>query len=144
MQEILLNSVATGVRSAETTMVLGTAAVNGMITINTAAEIAISPYIARIGEKFNINGYRRANILDANTSALGYIFPWAGGVLVGYQAMINSLQPEWGDVMVVEPAQVVPFVFHGWFLVLVFLAAAITGFGREYISDRKSEEVSRV
>ncbi|MBS3760581.1 MAG: Na+/H+ antiporter NhaC family protein [Halodesulfurarchaeum sp.] len=144
MQDILLNSVATGVRSAETTMVVGTAAINGMITINTAAEIAISPYIARIGEKFNINGYRRANILDANTAALGYIFPWAGGVLVGYQAMIGILEPEYGSVMVIEPVSVVPFVFHGWLLVIVFLIAAITGFGREYISDRKSEEVSRV
>ena len=62
-----------GFETEQLRMVLGTAAINGMITINTAAEIAIAPYIARIGEKFNINGYRRANILDANTSALGYI-----------------------------------------------------------------------
>src|SRR5699024_367756 len=81
MQDLLLGTVATSVRRAEVTMVLGTAAVNAMITINTAAEIAIAPYIARIGERFNINGYRRANILDANTSALGYIFPWGGGLL---------------------------------------------------------------
>ncbi|GAB7010411.1 Na+/H+ antiporter NhaC family protein [Halorubrum trueperi] len=145
IQEFLLDSVATNVRRAELTMVLGTATINGMITINTAAEIAIAPYIARIGEKFNINGYRRANILDANTSALGYIFPWAGGVLVGYQVMVgpNGLGAEYGPEMVVNPIDVVPYVFHGWFLVIVFLLAAITGFGREYIPDRPSEEVSR-
>jgi len=146
IQEFLLNSVATNVRRAELTMVLGTATINGMITINTAAEIAIAPYIARIGEKFNINGYRRANILDANTSALGYIFPWAGGVLVGYQVMVGDegLAAEYGtDLMIVNPIDVVPYVFHGWFLVIVFLLAAITGFGREYIPDRISEEVSR-
>ena len=146
LQEMLLNTVATGVRSAEVTMVVGTAAINGMITINTAAEIAISPMIARIGEKFNINGYRRANILDANTSALGYIFPWAGGVLVGYQVMVGpeGLGAQYGEAMIVNPIEVVPFVFHGWFLVIVFLLAAITGFGREYIADRISEEVARV
>ncbi|WP_050033002.1 Na+/H+ antiporter NhaC family protein [Halorubrum halophilum] len=145
IQDFLLNSVATNVRRAELTMVLGTATINGMITINTAAEIAIAPYIARIGEKFNINGYRRANILDANTSALGYIFPWAGGVLVGYQVMVGpeGLGAEYGPEMVVNPIEVVPYVFHGWFLVIVFLLAAITGFGREYIPDRTSEEVSR-
>ncbi len=145
IQEFLLDSVATNVRRAELTMVLGTAAINGMITINTAAEIAIAPYIARIGEKFNINGYRRANILDANTSALGYIFPWAGGVLVGYQVMVGpgGLGEQYGPEMVVNPVEVVPYVFHGWFLVIVFLLAAITGFGREYIPDRISEEVSR-
>ncbi len=147
MQDWLLNTVATNVNRAEGTMVLGTALINGMITINTAAEIAIAPYIARIGEQYNINGYRRANILDANTSALGYIFPWAGGVLVGYGVMTGpeGLGAQYGtDLMVVNPAQVVPFVFHGWLLVAVFLVSAWTGFGREYISDRKSGEVARV
>jgi Na+/H+ antiporter NhaC len=117
-----------------------------MITINTAAEIAIGPYIARLGERFNINGYRRANILDANTAALGYIFPWSGGVLVGY-AVIRQLPGEYDwftQAMVVNPADVFLFVFHGWVLVAIFLVAALTGFGLEYTSDRESEEVARV
>ncbi len=146
LQSWLLDTVATTVRRAEVTMVLGTAMVNAMITINTAAEIAIAPYIRTLGRRFNINGYRRANILDANTSALGYIFPWGGGVLAGYSAM-QTLPEEysWFTVdMIVNPAAVFPYVFHGWFLVAVFLVAAVTGFGREYVSDRESEEVSRV
>ena len=146
IQDWLLTSVATSVRRSELTMVLGTAIVNAMITINTAAEIAIAPYIARLGERFNINGYRRANILDANTAALGYIFPWSGGVLVGY-AVIQDLPNrfEWfTQSMVVNPVEVVPFVFHGWLLVTVFIIAALTGFGREYTVDRESEEVARV
>ncbi|AKH97231.1 Na+/H+ antiporter NhaC family protein [Halanaeroarchaeum sulfurireducens] len=143
MQDWLLETVATNVTRAETTMVVGTGLMNAMITINTAAEIAIAPYIARIGERYNINGYRRANILDANTSALGYIFPWAGGVLVGYAEM-GGLVATYGQQMMVRPATVVPFVFHGWFLVGVFLFAALTGFGREYITDRTSGEVARV
>nr|WP_245708187.1 Na+/H+ antiporter NhaC family protein [Halobacterium jilantaiense] len=139
IQSFLLNRVATTVRRAETTMVLGTASVNAMITINTAAEIAIAPYIARIGERFNVNGYRRANILDANTSALGYIFPWGGGVLAAYGAMQGIDE----GITTVNPIEVWPFVFHGWILFFVFLAAALTGFGLEYISDRESEEVAR-
>ena len=148
IQDWLLNRVATNVRRAETAMVLGTASVNAMITINTAAEIAIAPYIARIGERFNINGYRRANILDANTAALGYIFPWAGGVLVGYaemRSLVGAENFEWFTrEMLVNPAEVWPFVFHGWFLFGVFLVSALTGFGLEYVSDRESEEVARV
>jgi len=146
LQRWLLDTVATTVRRAEVTMVLGTAMVNAMVTINTAAEIAIAPYIRTLGRRFNINGYRRANILDANTSALGYIFPWGGGVLAGYSAM-QTLPDEYGWFtvnMVVNPAAVFPYVFHGWFLVAVFIVAAVTGFGREYVSDRESEEVSRV
>jgi Na+/H+ antiporter NhaC len=146
IQDWLLDTFATSVRRAETTMVLGTALVNAMITINTAAEIAIAPYIARIGERFNINGYRRANILDANTSALGYIFPWGGGVLAGYTAMLGLPdQYEWfTQSMLVSPAEVFPFVFQGWLLFFVFLASALTGFGLEYVSDRESAEVARV
>jgi Na+/H+ antiporter NhaC len=148
IQNWLLERVATNVRRAETTMVFGTAMVNAMITINTAAEIAIAPYVARIGERFNVNGYRRANILDANTSALGYIFPWAGGVLVGHAEMKSLVGAEGFDwftrEMVVNPVDVWPFVFHGWFLFGVFVISALTGFGLEYTSDRESEEVARV
>ena len=146
IQTWLLDTVATTVRRAETTMVLGTALVNATITINTAAEIAIAPYIRTLGRRFNINGYRRANILDANTSALGYIFPWGGGLLAGYQAMqsLPGEYPWFTEAMLVNPASVWPYVFHGWFLVAVFLLAAWTGYGLEYISDRESGEVSRV
>ncbi|MFD1645023.1 Na+/H+ antiporter NhaC family protein [Haloarchaeobius litoreus] len=144
--DFLIGSVATTVRRAELTMVLGTALVNGMITINTAAEIAIAPYIARLGGRFNLNGYRRANILDANTSALGYIFPWGGGLLAGYGAMTSLTEsvPWFTEAMVVNPVTVWPYVFHGWFLVAVFVFAAWTGYGREYVHDRQSAEVERV
>ena len=146
LQDWLLENVATDVRRAETTMVLATAMVNAIITINTAAEIAIAPYISRIGERFNLNSYRRANILDANTSALGYIFPWSGGLLAGYSAMTGLPETyEWfTPALLVNPVDVWPFVFHGWLLVGTFLLAAWTGFGREYVTDRESEEVARV
>ncbi|MFC6904172.1 Na+/H+ antiporter NhaC family protein [Halalkalicoccus tibetensis] len=141
-----IENLATNVRNAELTMVGSSALINAIITINTAAEVAIGPYISKIGERFNLNGYRRANILDAQTAALGYIFPWSGGVLVGFEAM-QGLPGEydWFEAaMIVNPIEVVPFVFHGWLLVLVFVLAAITGFGREYLIDRESEEVARI
>lgn len=138
--------LATTVRRAELTMVGSAALINSAITINTAAEIAIGPYISRVGERFNINSYRRANILDAQTAALGYIFPWSGGVLVGFEAMQDlPNEYEWFDAsLIVQPLDVVPFVFQGWLLVTVFVIAAITGFGREYITDRESQEVARI
>ncbi|MGZ0746387.1 Na+/H+ antiporter NhaC family protein [Haloparvum sp. AD34] len=141
-----IENLATNVRNAELTMVGSAALVNAAITINTAAEIAIGPYISKIGERFNLNGYRRANILDAQTAALGYIFPWSGGVLAGYSAMVGlPAEYDWlTQAMLVNPVEVWPYVFHGWVLVAVFIVAAITGFGREYLVDRESEEVARV
>lgn len=104
---------------------------NVFITINTAAEIAAAPVVSQLGKKFKLHPYRRANMLDAVTSALGYIFPWGGGVLIGYQT-IRNLEGTYDFISVVSPTQVWPYVLHGWFLAAVMLVAALTGFGRTY------------
>lgn len=107
---------------------------NVFITINTAAEITAAPVVAELGKKFRLHPYRRANFLDAVTSALGYIFPWGGGVLIGYQT-IRNLQESYDFVTLVLPTQVWPYVLHGWFLALVMLLAALTGFGRIFEAE---------
>ena len=104
---------------------------NVFITINTAAEIAAAPVVSILGKRFKLHPYRRANMLDAVTSALGYIFPWGGGVLIGY-ATIRGLVDEYDFITVVAPTDVWMYVLHGWLLALVMLIAAITGFGRTY------------
>jgi Na+/H+ antiporter NhaC len=104
---------------------------NAFITINTAAEIAAAPVVSQLGKRFKLHPYRRANFLDAVTSALGYIFPWGGGILIGYQT-IRNLQETYDFITIVSPTEVWPHVLHGWFLAVVMLVAAITGFGRKY------------
>jgi Na+/H+ antiporter NhaC len=104
---------------------------NVFITINTAAEIAAAPVVSNLGKKFRLHPYRRANMLDAVSSAIGYIFPWGGGVLIGY-ATIRGLVDEYDFITVVSPTDVWMYVLHGWLLALVMLIAAITGFGRRY------------
>ncbi len=111
---------------------------NVFITINTAAEITAAPVVSRLGKRFKLHPYRRANFLDAVTSALGYIFPWGGGVLIGYQT-IRNLESQYDFVTAVSPTDVWPFVLHGWFLAGVMLIAALTGFGRTYEADDGSE-----
>jgi Na+/H+ antiporter NhaC len=111
---------------------------NAFITINTAAEIAAGPVISQLGKRFRLHPYRRANMLDAVTSAIGYIFPWGGGVLIGYQT-IRTLEPEYDFVTAVAPTEVWSYVLHGWFLAAVMLIAAITGFGRTYEAADGSE-----
>ncbi len=115
---------------------------NVFITINTAAEIAAAPVVSRLGRRFRLHPYRRANFLDAVTSALGYIFPWGGGVLIGYQT-IRNLAVQDPSIAVVSPTEVWPFVLHGWFLAIVMLVAALTGFGRTYEADDGSETKDR-
>lgn len=117
------------VRRAELVICSFVAVLNVFITINTAAEIAAAPMVSDIGKKFKIHPYRRANFLDAITSALGYIFPWGGGVLIGYVTLSNLATVNYPGLPVVSPVEVWPFVFHGWFLVLVMFGAAATGIG---------------
>ncbi|MEM9386350.1 MAG: Na+/H+ antiporter NhaC family protein [Pseudomonadota bacterium] len=104
---------------------------NSFITINTAAEITAAPVVRELGEKFDLHPYRRANMLDAVTSAIGYIFPWGGGILIGYQT-IRNLEQSYDFVKAVPPTDVWAYVLHGWFLAAVMLVAAVTGFGRIY------------
>jgi len=111
---------------------------NAFITINTAAEITAAPVVSQLGRRFRLHPYRRANMLDAVTSALGYIFPWGGGVLIGYQT-IRNLETQYDFVRAVPPTDVWPYVLHGWFLAGLMLMAALTGFGRTYEAADGSE-----
>ncbi len=128
------------VRRAELVICSFVASLNVFITVNTAAEIAAAPMVSDIGKAFKLHPYRRANFLDSITSALGYIFPWGGGVLIGYvtlQSLKNSTFP---DLPLVNPTDVWPYVFHGWLLVAVMYGAAITGFGRKFEEPQATKD----
>lgn len=131
IKHIVLKIVKKSVTGAELAIWGFVAFLNVFITINTAAEIAAAPFVSEIGKIFKIHPARRANFLDAVSSALGYIFPWSGGVLIGY-ATIVELAGEMPGIPIVSPTEVWPYVFHGWLLVSVMFIAALTGFGRRY------------
>ena len=100
--------------------------------------VIAGPILDALGSSQRLHPYRRANMLDAVTSAIGYIFPWGGGVLIGYQT-IRTLESQYDFVEAVAPTEVWMYVLHGWFLAAVMLIAAITGFGRTYETADGSE-----
>ncbi|MHC0553126.1 hypothetical protein [Salinicoccus sp. CNSTN-B1] len=79
-------------------------------------------------------------MLDAVTSALGYIFPWGAPVLLGWSTVQTIKNQSYDWLPIVEPTAVFPFVFQGWFLFLIMLFAAITGWGLRY-EGKNGEEV---
>ncbi|SET05742.1 transporter, NhaC family [Oceanobacillus limi] len=135
----LVKWIKNSIRRAELAIWGIVALLNSAITINTAAEIAAAPFVKELGEKYKIHRYRRANMLDAVTSALGYIFPWGAPVLLGWST-INMMRDEYAWLPVVQPTEVFPFVFQGWFLVIVMLVAALTSWGLRY-EGKNGEEV---
>ncbi|MBN1351986.1 Na+/H+ antiporter NhaC family protein [candidate division KSB1 bacterium] len=131
IKQWILDRAKTSVSRAEVAIWSLVTSLNLFITVNTAAEIAAAPIVKEVGESYKIHPYRRANFLDALTSALGYIFPWSGGVLVAISAVgeLKGITP-------ISHTEVWPYVLHGWFLVIVMLIAAITGFGRQFTNDK--------
>ncbi|SFB32586.1 Na+/H+ antiporter NhaC [Lentibacillus halodurans] len=127
----LVKWIKHSVRKAEVSIWAIVALLNSSITINTAAEIAAAPFVKEIGSKYKIHRYRMANMLDAVTSALGYIFPWGAPVLLGWST-IQTMQGQYDWLPIVEPTAVFPFVFQGWFLFIIMLIAALTGWGLRY------------
>lgn len=127
------------VKRAELSIFAIVAFLNVFITINTAAEITAGPFVRKIGKEFNIHPYRRANFLDTVSSSLGYIFPWSGGVLLAW-ATIKGAAKDYDFLPVVGPTEVFPFVFQGWFLLLVMFISAITGWGLRY-TGKNGEEI---
>ncbi|MDL4841058.1 Na+/H+ antiporter NhaC family protein [Aquibacillus rhizosphaerae] len=138
--KVLVKWIKTSIRRAEFAIWAIVALLNSAITINTAAEIAAAPFVRELGEKYHIHKYRRANMLDAVTSALGYIFPWGAPVLLGWST-IKLMKETYEWLPVVQPTAVFPFVFQGWFLVLVMLIAALTGWGLRY-QGKNDEELT--
>jgi len=144
--DILMRIIKASIRKAELAIWAMVAFVNVFITINTAAEIAVAPFVSALGKKMKLHPYRRANFLDAISSALGYIFPWGGAVILAI-TQIEHIKADYTELQTVKSfmelnfSLVFPYVFHGWFLLFVMLFAAITGFGRKmeekYIVDTK-------
>ncbi|PKR79262.1 sodium:proton antiporter [Halalkalibacillus sediminis] len=139
IKDFFLNIINGVTRRAELSIFAIVAFLNSFITINTAAEIAAAPFVSKIGKEMNLHPYRRANFLDTVSSALGYIFPWSGGVLLAWTT-IRGAAENYDFIPVVNPTEVFPFVFQGWGLLIVMLIAAITGWGLRY-AGKNGEEI---
>lgn len=135
----LIKWIKKSVRRAELSIWAIVALLNSSITINTAAEIAAAPFVKEIGTKYKIHRYRLANMLDAVTSALGYIFPWGAPVLLGWSTIQTMKAESYDWLPIVEPTAVFPFVFQGWFLFIIMLIAALTGWGLRFEGENGEE-----
>src|SRR5699024_12819177 len=97
-----------------------------LITHNAAAGITVSSFVRRVGEKYNIHGYRRANVLDGIISSVAGIIPRGGHVLLALTT-VETLSDSYDIISPMNPTEMVTYIFHWWALPIVMYMAIIMG-----------------
>jgi Na+/H+ antiporter NhaC len=105
---------------------LTTAAVAG----STPAIIIDGPAVKKIINAYNIEPSRGSNILDGIACATCGIVPYCTPYLIGVSLAIQSgvVTEAFGYI------NILPYVFHPYALLLLFLLSILTGVGRKYKS----------
>jgi Na+/H+ antiporter NhaC len=124
-------------RAAETSMYLLALVVNALTTAGTPTMVMLGPYVRRVGHHFRIAPWRRANVLDAaSTTIIGFL-PYSIAVLIPFALVADVVAGE--NLTNFDPVHLVPYVVYCWALMLVFLVAVLTGWGREEMADEAWE-----
>jgi Na+/H+ antiporter NhaC len=134
--------LARSARSAEVTMYLLALAVNALTTAGTPTMVMLGPYVRRLGHAFRIAPWRRGNVLDAaSTTIIGFL-PYSVAVLIPFALVADTVRG--ANLEGFDAVHLVPYVVYCWALMLVFLAAVVTGWGRESIDEAAWEAERRV
>jgi Na+/H+ antiporter NhaC len=129
--------IAVNPTRAEVSIVGSSLLVNMLTSAGTPAMIILGPFVRKLGNRFKIAPWRRGNLLDAcSTSIIGFL-PYSISLLIPYSLV--ALQVAESGVSGFTPVALIPFPFYCWALMLVMVFAAITGWGREFMSEEAYE-----
>lgn len=129
-----INSFARGKVSAEVTIVGSIGLISIVTGVISVAILAVGELVNDLGEKYDLCGYRRANLMDCSGVTFGFLVPWTVHAIV--PAMITSKTP-----IAVSPA-VIPFHnFYSLTMLVMLIFAIITGYGR-VTKPRKNQQSS--
>ncbi len=119
-------------RSAEFACMLctgiGAAASGGSAT----AIMFFGPMVRQILKKFNIVKTRGSNILDATACGVSGLLPYGTCCMlaVSFALQSDGIDPSFSFM------NVIPYTFHCYFLLLLFLLSILTGIGRHYTTEQ--------
>lgn len=114
-------------RGAELWMVGITNAAALLTTHSTVAILTAGDLVRRLGERFGIDPYRRANLMDLSGCGFPFILPY---MLPAILAASTSAAGERFGMGRVSPFEVGAYNFHSWALLMMLAVAVLTGFGR--------------
>lgn len=102
---------------------------------STGAIMSFGKIVRTITKSFNIDRCRSANILDGVACAATGLIPFCNPVIVslGVAMTIEGIDPNFSF------ANIMPYTFHCWALLAIFLLSILTGIGRKFeVPDENS------
>ena len=122
----LLERFARRERGSEGTIILSVGILSMVTGVISVAIVALGDLINEIGEKTGVNRYRRANLMDCTGCVFCFLAPWTVHCVIPAQ-----LSAQFGEGFAVAPASV-PFVnYYSICMLVILVAAVITGYGRK-------------
>ena len=127
---VFLERFARSERSTETAIVLAAGILSMVTGVISVAIVALGDLVNEIGEKAGVDKYRRANLLDCTGCVFCFLAPWTVHCVIPAQQ-----SAQFGEGFAVAPASV-PFVnYYSLCMLVILLAAVITGYGRKSSRD---------
>ena len=132
---------ATTPTRAEGSIVGTTLLLNALTGAGTPSMVILGPFVRRLGHRFRIAPWRRGNLLDAcSTTIIGFL-PYSVAVLIPFAMVADTVAG--ANLTGFTPVHLIPYVFYCWALLAVIVIAALTGWGRERISEEVAAEEAR-
>ena len=132
-----------GPRSAEGAIVAICILLNVATGLNTAAIVGTGPLAKRLGEEYQLHGYRTANLLICSGGTLNYLMPYMVPVVCA--AMMTAV--DLPGAVPVSTLEIVTHQFYPILLLVMTIFAIVSGYGRTLLPDsrafRESERAVR-
>ena len=131
----LMDRFIVGPKSAEAVIVVICILLNVATGLNTAAIVGTGPLAKRLGNEYNIHGYRTANLLICSGGTLNYLMPYMVPVVCA--AMMTAI-----DVPGAVPVSTIDIVTHQYYpllLLIMTIFAVVSGYGRTFVKDTRGD-----
>lgn len=113
--------------AAERWMVATVSACAFFTAHSTVAILTVGGFTRQMGERFGVDAYRRANLLDTTVCSWPHIFPW---FIPAILTASTTAAGEGFGMPRLNALQVGLANFHSWALLLMVLVAIFFGYGR--------------
>ncbi len=129
-----LSRFAKGPKSVETITVVSVGILSMVTGVISVAIISVGEVVKGLGIKYNIDGYRRANLLDCSGAVFCFLAPWTVHAIV--PSMLATTNAPQSMYLQVNPVTVTLHNFYSMILLVMLVFAIISGYGRTWAQGK--------